>query len=78
LYAAIKTAYDAGTKANPENNALLIRSRTARGVPVYGIDGNGTRQIIELNKPNGFLRYIYGGETGIQRHRLQRHSACGH
>ncbi|MBI3839346.1 MAG: hypothetical protein HY288_15615 [Planctomycetia bacterium] len=64
IYAAVKTAYDAATMANPEM-ALLVRRPSGVWDPLYGIDGHGTRQIVELDDAKGFLRYIYAGETGV-------------
>ena len=63
VYAAIKTAYDAGTAAAPEM-ALLVRDPFGNWGPLYGIDGHGTRPIIMLNETQGRLRYVYSGETG--------------
>ncbi|MBI3839345.1 MAG: hypothetical protein HY288_15610, partial [Planctomycetia bacterium] len=64
VYAAVKTAYDAGTQAAPEM-ALLVRRPNGQWDPLYGIDGHGTRPILAVDEVQGFLRYMYAGETGV-------------
>ena len=64
LYVAVKTSWDLTVRAYPEI-ALLVRRPNGAWDPLYGIDAHGTRPIVELNETTGFLRFIYGTETGI-------------
>ncbi|MBI3837061.1 MAG: hypothetical protein HY288_03900 [Planctomycetia bacterium] len=64
LYAAVKTAYDAHTQAAPEM-ALLVRRTSGVWDPLYGIDGHGTRPILDIDNTVEFLRFMYAGDTNV-------------